>query len=157
EVDIASPAEKEAGQKAHKEWEKQVTPLRKQVAELEKPYRNRLTEAKKAALEPAFREALDTKPDKRTAEQKKLAEHAAILIKVSWDEVVAVLSPEDQAKRTELRKQIHDLEAWQPLPAPTAWAIGTPGPPPATYVLKRGSPHRRGTRVEPAYFHALAD
>jgi hypothetical protein len=156
DVDIATPSEKKAQKKARQEWEQRVAPLRKKVAALETPYRRRLTETKKVSLGPAHREALDTAPQRRTGEQKKLAEHAAILINVSWDELLAALSPEDKAQRTDWRKQIHELEARRPLPPPAAWAIGDTGPPPPSYVLKRGNPHRKGRRVEPAFFHALA-
>jgi hypothetical protein len=156
ETDIATPAEKGAAGKAMKGWEAQVAPLRKRADELEAPYRQRLTEAKKAGLDAPHRQALETEPARRTAEQKKLAEHAAILIKVSWDELVAALSPGDRARRAGWRAQIHALEARRPSPSPTAWAIADQGAPPASYVLKRGNPHRKGARVEPAYIHALA-
>jgi hypothetical protein len=155
DVGIATPGEKEAHKKALHEWEQRVAPLRQKVATLEAPYRKRLTDAKKARLDAAHREALDIAPQRRTAEQKKLAEHAAILINVSWDELLAALSPEDNAQRTNWRKQIHELEARRPLPPPAAWAIGD-GTLTPSYVLKRGNPHRKGRRVEPAFFHALA-
>ncbi len=155
DADIATPGEKAAYRKALQKWEQQVAPLRKDVAALEAPYRKRLTEAKKASLDPVHREALGTSPQRRTAGQRKLAEHAAILINVSWDELLATLSPEHRAQRTCWRNQIHELEARRPLPPPTAWAIGDDGPPPPSYVLKRGNPHRKGRRVEPAFFHAL--
>ena len=156
DADIASSDEKEAHKKALQEWERKVAPLRKKVSDLDAPYRKRVTEAKRAGLSPAHREALETAPERRTAEQKKLAEHAAVLIRVSWDELLAALSPEDKAQRTDWRTRIHDLEARRPLPPATAWAIIDIDPVPASYVLKRGDPHRKGRQVEPAFLHALA-
>src|SRR5262249_438501 len=121
DADIASSDDKEAQKRTLQEWELKVAPLRKKVSDLDAPYRKRLTEAKRASLSPAHREALETVPKSRTAEQKKLAEHATVLVKVSWDELLAVLSPEDKAQRTDWRNQIHELEARRPLPAPAAW------------------------------------
>ena len=60
---------------------------------------------------------LDTVPaDKRTPEQKKLAEQAEVLIKVTWDEIVDALPPADRERRAELRRQANALEARRPAP-----------------------------------------
>src|SRR5262249_4795019 len=129
--------------------EAQLAPLRKELAQLEAPYRSRLTEAKKARLEPAYRAALAVAAAKRTPEQKKLAEHAQILIKVTWDEVVDALTPADRARRAALREQIHVLEAHKPPPVAHAWSVRDDAKRPATHVLLRGDVKRKGPAVEP--------
>src|SRR5207302_1079325 len=58
EVDLATSAEQAAHEKDLAKINSQLKPLEKRVAELEVPYRARLTEAKKARLEPLYREAL---------------------------------------------------------------------------------------------------
>ena len=65
--------------------------------------------------------------DKRTPEQKKLAEQAETLIKVTWDEIVDALPPADRAKRAELRRQANALEATRPPPPAQAWTIAEDG------------------------------
>jgi hypothetical protein len=156
EVDIASAAEKESHRRRVEEIRAQTAPLNKQIAELEAPYRARLSAAKHAALEPAYREALATDPKKRTAAQKKLAADAEPLIKLSWDDVVEALSPADRERRAQLRARIHDLEAQAPPPPAEAWAVRDTTPAPPTHVLKRGNPHRKGVRVEPGFPAVLA-
>src|SRR5262249_13615237 len=127
----------------------QIEPLQKQVAELEKPYQARLTEAKKARLEQKYKDALAIEPNKRTPEQKKLAEHAQTLIKVTWDELVAAFTASDRERRAAWRARIHELEAHMPAPPARAWAIGDADKVPPTHILKRGDTKRKGAEVSP--------
>jgi hypothetical protein len=151
EVDLATADEKSAYANRTSELRKTADPLRQQILELEKPYRNRLTEQKKAALEPRFREALAIEPKQRTPRQKELAAQAEILIKISWDEIVECLSPDDRAHRADLRAKVHALEMQQPPPPPGAWAVKEVSPIPATLILKRGNLAQKKDRVEPAF------
>jgi hypothetical protein len=155
ETDLADAAERAEFDKRRREIETQTRPLKKQVADLDSPYRHLLTAAKRAALEPAFREALDTPANKRTPQQKELASQAGILIKVSWDEIVAALSPADRERRGTLRARIHELEARLPPPNAAAWTVAETAPLPATHVLKRGSLKNKGAVVRPAFPHVL--
>jgi hypothetical protein len=156
DIDIASPEEEAAHDRRVQSLHALLTPLQKQVADLEAPYRARLTQAKKARLEPRYLEVLAVDPAKRTPRQKQLAAEAGELLKISWDEVVAALTPEDRNHRTALREAIHALEAQRPPPPARAWAIGDDTPAPPTYVLKRGDPKRKGTEVRPALPRILA-
>jgi hypothetical protein len=148
EVDMAADSERKAYEQRTKALQAQMAPLRKRIADLENPYRQLLIEIKKAFLEPAYLEALDVPAAKRTPEQKKLAEHAAILIKVTWDELVRAMSPEDRARRAQWRAQLHALEAQMPPPPAQAWAIADDPQVPPTFVLKRGDPKRKGKQVQ---------
>ena len=69
---------------------KRMEPVEKRLKELAKPFTERIIEAeRKAKLEPALLEALAIPKDKRTPEQKILAQNAEAQIKPAWDEVVA--------------------------------------------------------------------
>jgi hypothetical protein len=157
EITVAGADERSEHQKRTQALEARLAPLRKQLAELEAPYRARLTEAKRAGLEQEYREALAVPAAKRTPEQKKRAEHAQILIKVTWDEVVAALTPADARRRTALREQIHALEARKPPPVAHAWAIQDEAKRPATHVLLRGDVKRKGPTLEPGFPRVLGD
>src|SRR5262245_16343188 len=106
EIDIAAAEERAAFDQRNKDLQAQLAPLRKQVAAMDAPYKSLLTELKKLSLEPAYRDALDVEATKRTPEQKKRAEHAQILIKVTWDEIVEAMTPAERAQRAELRGRI---------------------------------------------------
>ena len=155
EIDIAGDAEREAHARRTAELEEQLKPLRKQVDDLEAPYRARLSAEKKTRLEPMYREALETDADARTPEQKKLAEHAQILIKITWDEVVAALTPADREQRAAWRDKNHALEAQLPPPLAQAWAISDADEVPTTHLLVRGDPKRKGPELEPDFPRVL--
>jgi hypothetical protein len=155
EVDLATPAERADFERRAKELNAALAPLRRELSALEAPYKERLREAKKAKLEPAYREALAAEPKKRTPEQKRLAADAEVLLKVTWDEVVAALSPADRDRRAALRRRIHELEAHKPAAPAQAWTLADGGGPLGAHVLKRGNPHNEGARVGPDVPRAL--
>jgi hypothetical protein len=132
-----------------------IAPLNRLVTNLEAPYRARLTEAKKAKLEPKYQQALAVEPGKRTPEQRKLAQHAEILIQLTWDEVLEALPAAERAQRAHWRAQIHALEAQKPPPPAQAWAIQDEVKTPPTYLLHRGDPKRKGVEVQPAFPRVL--
>jgi hypothetical protein len=149
DVNLATDDEKKVREKRVAGLEAEAAPLKQRVAAIDAPYREKVAAAKRAALEPKYREAIDTPKEKRTAEQKKLAEDAATLLKVSWDEVLAVMSEPDKAERAALREKIHAIDARMPPPAPAAWAIKADGES-KTFVLKRGSVKHKWGAVGPA-------
>src|SRR5204863_4541663 len=99
EIDVASAEEKALVQKRTRELNERIAPLKKQVEHLDSPCRTKLIAAKKVRLELRYQEALAVDASKRAPPQKKLAEEAETLIKVTWDEVLAALTPEERAER----------------------------------------------------------
>jgi hypothetical protein len=151
EVDLATAAERETYDLRRRDIDARISPLRKRLQQLEAPYRQRLTKDKTNRLEPAYRAALETDPGKRTPEQRKLATHAEVLTKVTWDEIVAALNPADRERRTQLRERMHALEAQKPSPPAKAWTILDNGATLTAQVLKRGDPHKPEASVHPAF------
>jgi hypothetical protein len=155
EIDFATPEEKKAHKDQVTALEAKIKPIRAQIEGIDAPYRKQVRELKKAKLEPAYREALDTDFKKRTKEQEQLAKDAEVLIKVTWDEVIAALTPEDRVKRQSLRDEQHELQAKLPPPPPAAWGIRNDDKPPPTHILKRGELKRKGAVVEPGFTRVL--
>jgi hypothetical protein len=133
------------------EMRAKLAPVRQRLAALEAPYNVRIRAQKHAKLEPRYQAALAVAAGKRTPEQRTLAAQAETLLKVSWDELVAALPAADRERRAALRRQMHALEAQAPPPPPRAWTLAEGEGPPASYVLRRGNPHRKGARVEPGF------
>jgi hypothetical protein len=150
EVDIATPEERAAHDAQLKALKARIQPLETEISELDAPYQKRLREGKKARLDSAYRDALELEPAKRTPQQKKIAAEAEILVKVTWDEIVAALTPVDRERRSQLRARLHDLQAQLPPPSARAWTVGEEATIPATHILKRGDPKRKGAVVKPA-------
>ena len=154
--DLASPEEQAAHLKAVAVLQAKITPLRARLAALDAPYRAKLGDKKKQMLEPEYRVALEMPADKRTPQQKMLAENANTLVKVTWDEVIAALTPDDRVKRAALREEVHVLTAQLPPPPPHAWTVADDEKVPPTYVLKRGETKSKAEQVGPGFPRVLA-
>src|SRR5262249_9064480 len=138
EVDFATNEEVEQQKKEADAIRAKIAPLQQKVVALEQPYRRKINEAKIAALESKYVNAMLVPAAKPPAEQQKLAEQAEVLLKITWDEVVAALSADDRRQRQAWRDEIHALEAHLPPPPAQAWAVADEDKPPATHILKRG-------------------
>jgi hypothetical protein len=151
EIDLATKEETEQQKKEADAIRAKIAPLQKKVLELEQPYRIKINDAKVAALEAKYVNATLVPAAKRTAEQKRLAEQAETLLKITWDEIVAALSANDRRQRQEWRDEIHALEAQLPPPPAQAWAVADDAKPAETYILKRGDVKTKGPAVEPGF------
>jgi hypothetical protein len=155
-VAIGSPAERAAAEKANAEYNARVGAIHRELAALDKPYHDRIVAAKRALLEPKYRDALAVPRDQRTPEQLKLAAHAGVLLETKWDEIIPVLSPGDRERRLCLRARLHELEARKPEPVPAAWTVADNPNVGATHVLRRGDPLHLKEKVDAAFPGALA-
>ena len=156
DIEIATPEEKAAYERAKKEYDARIEPVKKKIAEIEKPYREKLRAEKKAKIEAKFREALDTPEDKRTEEQKALAKDAKKQVEPSWDEVLAIIPSDETARRRELRQELHRIELTEPEPPPTAYAVANMEKAPTAYILKIGDPKQKLAPVDPGLPRVLA-
>jgi len=155
EVPLATDQEKAEHERQMKEWEAAIDPVRQQLTDLDAPYHKKIRETRFAGLEAIYRDALKVPADKRTPQQKKQAAHAEVLLEITWDEVIDALSPADQARRIDLRHQLHALEAAKPLPLALAWTVKDDGKPAIAPVLRRGDPKHPGAPVSAAFPRVL--
>ncbi len=138
DIDIATADEKAAFEEATRAYKARLKPVEEAIKAIEKPYREKLIEAKKQQLEPRLRALLDKPKEQLTDGEREEQKNARDQIKTLWDEVLATLSADDRARRTALRKQLHEIELDEPIPAPKAYAVVTADKPHDTHVLKVG-------------------
>ena len=153
--EIASAAEKTAHEAAKKAYDEKLKPIQKEIAEIEKPYRDRLTEAKRAKLDPEVREALAVAKEKRTPTQAELAKAGQSQIGLSWDEVVEALSAADKERRAGLRRRIHAIELTAPEQPASAYAVANMAEAPKTHILKVGDYKRKLDEVKPGFLTVM--
>jgi hypothetical protein len=149
DVEIAHADEKAKWEAADAAYKARLKPVEDELKSLAKPVEVRLKAGKLEKLEPKLRDAFNVPEDKRTAEQKKLAEDAKDQIGVTWDEVVAAMPADDQRRRAELRVRLHEIEATSPDPLPSAYAYVNTGEAEQSFVLRMGDPKNRLDPVEP--------
>ncbi len=148
DIVIATDAEKVAYETAKKEYEARLEPVKKQITEIEKPYRERLREQKRSKLEAKLLAALNTPEKNRTEEQKILAKNAKTQIEPSWDEVLALLPKAERDRRAVLRRALHQIEATEPDPPRTAYAVANLETAPQMHILKLGDAHAKLAPVD---------
>lgn len=151
DVDMATPDQRASWESASADYKKRIEPIQEALKSLTKPFAEKLTEERKARLEPALKEALAIPKEKRTPEQQTLAKNAESQIKPDWDEVVEIMPDDVKARRMKLREQLHEVEFTEPDPKPTAYAfVNTGKEPPQAHVLRMGDPHSKLDPVDPA-------
>jgi hypothetical protein len=151
DVEVATTEERASWQTAEAAYKKRLAPVEDALKQLAAPYEEKIKAERIAKLDPNLQEAWRTPEGKRTPEQKKLAENVKDQIEPTWDIVVAAMTPEDRAKRAKLREQLHQVEATEPDPLPTAYAyVNTGQPIPQSYVLRMGDPKHTIAPVEPS-------
>jgi len=151
----ATEEEQARYREAHGAHQAEIGPLKSDIAVIERPYRERLRAEKMAHLPEEYRAVLAVPVNQRTAEQKQLAIAAEVGLKIEWTELVAALSPEDRARRADLRRRLHDLTRRAPAPPPNVPSVEELPAAPPTHVLVRGEVHKRGAAVAPTFPVAL--
>jgi hypothetical protein len=151
DVEIATPPEKQSWQAAEAAYKQRIKPIEDALKQLAAPYEDRIKAERLAKLDPKLRDAWRTPEKTRTPEQKKLAENAKDQIEPTWDVVVAAMTPADRETRAKLRETLHEIEATEPDPLPTAYAyVNTGEPPSQSYVLRMGDPKNTIAPVVPS-------
>jgi hypothetical protein len=140
--------------------QERVDGLKKQVKDVRRPCETRLRDAKFARLpEPIradTRAALETPAAKRTEVQKYLAGKFETTLRVSQEEVTTGLTGEEKSSAAKLQQQIAALDTGRQSYG-RIQALYDVGPPPKTFVLKRGNFDSPGEEVEPGFLSALGD
>jgi len=155
-----SPAEQRAINEHNAALDRRIEPLQAQMAAIEAAQRQRLVDAKLAALPEPIRAdvkaAIERPAERRNEVQKYLAGKFESSLKVSPEEVAAALGADDKATIAGLQTQIAASNAqkrsWGKLQA--TWDVG---PPPETFLLRRGDHETPGAEVEPGFPSVLCD
>jgi hypothetical protein len=155
-----STAEQAEIDRRNREIDRAIAELKQRAAAIRRPYEARLSDARLATVpEPIradTRTALDTPAAKRTGIQTYLAKKLEALLKVKPEEVTAALSAADRSALRGLDEQIAAAEGRRPR-SDTIQALWDVGPPPPTYLLKRGNHETPGPEVRPGFLSVLSE
>jgi hypothetical protein len=103
--------------------EAKAKPLRASLKEVIQPYEEKILEQKYRKWPANIQEAIFTPEGKRTPGQVLLANQIIRTTKVSSNEVEAVMSEAERARKRELERMIRDIEGGRPKPIPVAMGI----------------------------------
>ncbi len=154
-----SAADKQAIDDHNARIDRQVAELGQQLQQTRQPFLDRLTTAKFATipevLRADLRTAVDTPADKRNDVQKYLADKLGPIIALSTAEVDASLDDAAKVTVTSLRQRINSLPQEKKSHGKIQ-ALWEAGPPPPSYVYRRGDYTTPGEAVRPGVIAALA-
>jgi hypothetical protein len=140
--------------------DRQVRALKARQADLLRLYETQLREAKLQSLPKAIRAdtaaALATLPAKQTAVQKYLADKLGPLVHLKPEEITAALTPADRAAARRINEDLAALDRRRRTFGKIQ-ALYDVGPPPSTFLLKRGNYENPGEEVVPGFLRVLSD
>jgi hypothetical protein len=155
-----SPAEKAEIDRHNAELDKRLKPLQDQLAEIRKPYEEKLLAQKLQALPEALRAdtkaALNTPAEKRTDIEKYLVRKLGAMLKVPAEDAVAKLSEADRARYDAVMEQVRPIES-QRHSYGKIQALYDVGPPPISYLLRRGNHETPTVELEPGFLTVLTE
>jgi hypothetical protein len=149
---LASPEERAAHAKVSSEHQGKVDELRREIESIEKPFVAELLKDRIATLPSPVREAFQTEPRSRTAEQEALLKKNLKLLTLEARKLMAAM-PEDVRASWQGRKKAMDaLLAAAPAPLPVASGMTDSGPhaPPAR-LFRKGNFANPGEVIEPGF------
>ncbi|MBI1761371.1 MAG: DUF1549 domain-containing protein, partial [Acidobacteria bacterium] len=149
EKTFATAAEQEAFKNLNKEFDEKVRPFRQQIAEIEKPVREKLMREK---VEFHVKLAKNSSGFGELTEEQFRAETAQRLkkeVNLQAEEIEAELAPADLQRRKELQKQMDAINNQRPKPLDAAMGVTDEEQPKQAYLLERGDWHNKGAAVSP--------
>ena len=100
-----------------------LTPLRDQIRELERPYKDVLLKQKYKKFPANIQEAINTPEAQRTPGQVLLANQIVRTVSVSSSEIARLMKPEELALRSKLAAEMTSIEKTRPRPVPVAMGV----------------------------------
>ena len=155
---LVPPEEVARHKERNKSIDAQRKPLQERLAELEKPHRNVLFQARLDELPKYYRTAWETPAEKRTKAQRLNARQVDALYKqIEPAAILAKMAAQDRAEYDTVKQRIQDLESARPEPYPTARTISEDSRDPLpSYFLHRGDPGTKGSHMEPGVLTVAA-
>jgi hypothetical protein len=141
-----------------RQWEARTAELRKQMTDLEEPYRHRFLDSRKKRFPQEYQDMFDLPPQRRSPLQQQIAWMVEKQVRASGDEVVKSMKPEVRQRWQDLQKQMAEAAHGRPPAPPTAMVLTDVGPvAPPTHLLKRGDWRHPGKKLTPGFPSALDD
>ncbi len=152
------PAEKQEIDRHNADLDRQLKPLRGQLAAIRKPYEQRLLDQKLLDIPEVLRAdtkaAVNTPAEKRSDLEKYLVKKLGAMLAVSATEAETALSVEDHAWYRAIEDRIRPIEA-QRRSYEKLEALYDVGPPPPSYFLRRGNHETPIVEVQPGVLTVL--
>jgi hypothetical protein len=159
EVDIAltSAAEQELFARCLRDWEARTADTRREISELERPYREKFTRQRRGRFQEEYVKLLDIPDEQRTPLERQIAAMVAKQVYAEDKSMFNGMTSPEKERHQALLKTLSEAGP-RPEAPPTAMAfkdIGRDVPP--THSLKRGNWSKKSAEVRPGFLSAFDD
>jgi hypothetical protein len=139
-----------------KEWETKTAEIRREIAEIEKPYRQKNAARHRMRFPEEYTRLLDLPLEKQSPLERQLQSMIAKQVYVEEKSMFNTIKGAEKDRYEALKKKL--AEAGEQPVAPVAMAYGDIGPVvPTTHLLKRGLWTRPGKEVKPGFLSEFDD
>jgi Protein of unknown function (DUF1553)/Protein of unknown function (DUF1549) len=150
EVSLASPEAQAAWEAKAQVVKAEMEKVKKDMAEMEEDWKQRLLEAKRSQLSEEERVALAIPAEQRTEQQKALAAEAEFKLASQVDSIGRRYVKELKDKKKEMMAALDQIEARMPEALPAIWTLTDDRKHiPSIHILDRGVHTAKGRRVGP--------
>jgi Protein of unknown function (DUF1553)/Protein of unknown function (DUF1549) len=157
ESPLLPPDRKAAYDRRLDDWEARTADVRRQLDELERPYREKFNRKRRGRFPEEYARLLDVPPEKRTPYEQQIATMVAKQVYADDKAMFNGMKPADKERWEGLKKKLAEAG---PRPAPPTVTmgftdVGREAPP--TYVLQRGNWRKKAEEVKPGFLSAFDD
>jgi hypothetical protein len=120
---LTSKEQAEAYEKKVAEVDGKIKPLKREVKEIEEPYRLKLAAEKYKKYPANVQRAIAIPEEKRTPGETLLANQVIRTTTVSSEEIDRIMTPQDLARKKALNQQVKSIDKQRPKPIPMAAGV----------------------------------
>jgi hypothetical protein len=138
-------------------WEVKTAEVRREIAEIEKPYRLKLASKQRGRFPEEYAHLLDVPDEQRTPLEKQLGAMIEKQVNADSRGPVTGLKAEDKERVDALKKKLAEFgpRPVEPALTPAMTDVGPEAPP--TYLLKRGDWKKHDVEIKPGFLLAVDD
>lgn len=155
-VPLVSAERRQEIEMQQRAWEEMTAELRRQIANLEKPFRDAEAKRQRMRFPKEYADLLDIPAERRSPLQKQLA--LMVEKQVNIGDVSGRMKGEVKEQWQAMVKRMAEFKDAKPPPMPTAMActdVAAVAPP--THLLKRGDWRKPEQEIEPGFLSAIDD
>src|SRR5262245_13268174 len=157
EVPLMPVEQKAAFERRLADWEVKTADVRRQLDELERPYRDKFNQKRRGRFPEDYAKLLDIPPEKRTPYEQQIATMVAKQVYADDKAMFNGMKSAEKERWEELKKKLTEAGP-RPTPATVAMGFTDVGrEPPPTHVLQRGNWRKRAEEVKPGFLSAIDD
>lgn len=157
EAPLLPPGKREEYERRVQEWEERTADVRRQIEEIERPYRERFSRKRRGRFPEEYASLLDIPEARRSPFEKQIAAMVAKQVYADDKAMFNGMKPAEKEQWETLKKRLAEAGPRPTTPAvATAFSdVGREVPP--TYLLKRGNWRKRDEEIRPGFLSAFDD